>query len=569
MGSGNSEPNPNSRIPSPGRSVAGHLATVLIIASFVILPGLGNPTLWEPDEPRFAEATRQMFERSDFVTPYLNGAPRFEKPILLYWLQAASFRVVGFTELGARLPAALAGIGAVFVLYLLGSHVTSRRAALLAALAMSTMFRFVTLARIGLTDVPVLFFIVGALYGFIRGSNRRSTAALLFAWLCVGLGMLTKGPVGLLPVAIWTTYAAFSRDARLFANVRPAIGMSVALAVALPWYIVMVAEHGRAFIDFALGHEIIERFVSEASFAPARGFFYYLKVWPGDAAPWSVLFITAVIWASWKWSAIDRTTRQAIVLALAWFVCVFVLFSLSRSKIAHYVLPAYPAAALLIGVFVDRIAQTTDNALWWRLPMGAIAFVSMVAAAVTAVLLNGLVAGDDPVARWLVPVVLMMGAAAVAWATWKHALIPAAYALSGMLAFVFAVIGLIIVPRVIEPFKPMPRLAREAARVAQAGTPIGLLGRYGISSVVYYSRHDVLPLEDDDAAVAFLSTNTSALCIMPASDFQRLAPRLKSVDVIARAEEFNVRIEVLERQKPSGREWVLVRARYEIPPFRP
>jgi hypothetical protein len=126
------------------------------------------------------------------------------------------------------------------------------------------------------------------------------------------------------------------------------------------------------------------------------------------------------------------------------------------------------------------------------------------------------------------------------------------------------------VPRAIEPFKPMPRLAREAARVAHADTPVGLLGRYGISSVVYYSRHNVLPLEDDDAAVALLSTDTSALCIMPASDFQRLAPRLKSVDIIARADEFNMRIErVLERQKTSGREWVLVRARYEIPLLRP
>lgn len=535
-----------------------HLVVVLVIASLAILTGLGNGTFWEPDEPRFAEATRQMFQRGDFVTPYFNDVPRFEKPILFYWAQAAAFTAFGANEFAARLPSALAGIGIVLVLYLLGAEIASRRAGLVGALILSTMFRFVTFARIGLTDVPVMFFIVAALYGFVRAVHRRSTVWVFVGWSCVGLGMLTKGPVGLLPVAIWAMYAAFSRDWSLFGRVRPIVGMMVALAIALPWYVWMVVQHGRAFTDFALGHEIVERMISEDAFAPTRGFFYYFKVWPGDAAPWSALFVASVGWIAWRWSSLDNATRQSIVFAASWFIAVFLLFSLSRSKVPHYVLPAYPAAALVIGVFVDRLADTRDDARWWGVPMTIIALASIVAAAATGLFLDVLAPGDTT-AKWLVPGVLAAGAAAIAAATWKRTLVPAVYTLTFMLAAVFAVIGVFIVPHVIEPFKPMPLLARQAAEYSQRDAPIGLLGRYGLSSLIYYSRRHVVALDGDDATVTFLSTHPGAVCVMPMSDFERLAPRLEGFDRIAVAEEFNVRIErLLERQRTPGRLWVLV-----------
>jgi 4-amino-4-deoxy-L-arabinose transferase-like glycosyltransferase len=540
------------------RATYQHVA-LIVVASLAILAGLGNGTFWEPDEPRFAEATRQMFARGDFVTPYLNGVPRFEKPILFYWTQAAASAAFGDNEFAARLPSALAGVGIVLVLYLLGAEVASRRAALVAALVMSTMFRFVTFARIGLTDVPVMFFVVAALYGFIRAVYRASMAWALVAWACIGLGMLTKGPVGLLPLVIWGTYAAFSRNWTVFARTRPLIGMTLALAIVLPWYVVMTVQHGRAFTDFALGHEIVERMLSEESFgAPARGFFYYFKIWPGDAAPWSVLFVASVGWIAWRWSSLDRDARQAVMFTAAWFISVFLVFSMSRSKVPHYVLPAYPAAALLIGVFVDRLADTGDDALWWGVPMAVVAVASIVAAAATGLFLDVLTPGDT-VVKWLVPGVFGIGAAAIGAAVWKRTLVPAVYALTGMLAAVFALIGMFVVPRIIEPFKPMPLLARQASEFSQADAPIGLLGRYGLSSLIYYSRRHVVALDGDDQTITFLSTHPGAVCVMPMSDFERLAPRLRGFDTIAVAEEFNVRIErLLERQRTPGRLWVLV-----------
>jgi hypothetical protein len=161
--------------------------------------------------------------------------------------------------------------------------------------------------------------------------------------------------------------------------------------------------------------------------------------------------------------------------------------------------------------------------------------------------------------KWLVPGVFGIGAAAIGAAIWNRKLVPAVYALSGMLAVVFALTGLFVVPRIIEPFKPMPLLARQASEFSRRDAPIGLLGRYGLSSLIYYSRRHVVALDGDDQTVMFLSTHPGAVCVMPMSDFERLAPRLPGFDRIAVGEEFNVRIErLLERQRTPGRLWVLV-----------
>ena len=539
------------------------MAAVVLLAAVAIGPGLGRAALWEPDEPRFAEATRQMFARGDFLTPYFNGVPRFEKPILFYWLQAAAVSVLGANELAMRVPAALAGIGAVSLLYLIGVRVASERAAIAAALVFATMFRFVVYARQGLTDVPVLFFIVAALYGFMRATDvRPPPMAVWLAWAAVGLGVLTKGPVGFLSLIIWGAYAASRRDVTLVSRIRPVIGLCLAVAIALPWYLAMMAMHGRAFVDFALGHEIVARVVSEESFAPTRGFFYYWKVWPGDAAPWSVLFVAAAAWALVRWRRLDAQTRQATTFALAWFVAVFVTFSVSRSKVPHYVLPAYPAAALLIGVFVDRVANTISEAWWWRLPMALVAVVIFAASALLA-WSGGVVMPEAQAAtRALVPMLLAAGGAALLAAIWKKQLMSATVTLAVLLAAIFAVIGAIIVPGTIERSKPMPYLAREAAQLMPDDGVLGLLGRYGASSLIYYSGRRVQFLDDDESTIAFLASRPGAVCVLPATDLARLTPRLPpTVRTVAIAEEFNVRFErLLERQRTPGRQWVVVAA---------
>ena len=543
-----------------GHPTTRHILALLLVAATSMLAGLGDATLWEQDEPRFAEATRQMFARGDFITPYLNAVPRFEKPILMYWLQAAAYVVFGATEFAARLPSALAGIAAVIFLYLITARTASASAALVAGLALATTFRVVTFARQGLTDIPVLFFIVAALYGFLRAAEQpESRAHAVLAWVCVALGVLMKGPVGVLALIIWGSYAAVRRDWTLIRSVRPISGVFIAAAVALPWYVAMFVMHGNAWLDFALGHEVVARVLSEESFAPERGLFYYWKVFPGDAAPWSLLFIAGCAWCARRWRQLDEAPRRAIVFALTWFVTVFVVFTLSQSKVPHYILPAYPAAALVIGVFLDGVGAQGADALYWRVPILLVAGVTLIAAAATGLLLQTLLPAESFIVQWLLPAVLVAGAAIIVYAVWRRALRHAVYALAATLALAFAVIALLIVPRGIEQFKPMPQLGRQVARLAPADATIGLVGRYGWSSLIYYGGHTVKWLEDDDAAIAFLTARLPAFGVMPLSDYERLRARVPLPPPVAVAEEFTVRIErLLDGQRSAGRMWVLV-----------
>jgi 4-amino-4-deoxy-L-arabinose transferase-like glycosyltransferase len=127
---------------------------ILMVCALSLIVGLGSTPLWDPDEPRFAAATRTMVVSGDVVSPSFNGKPRFEKPILFYWLQLPFFLALGPTETAARLPSALAGVGSVVLLYLIGQCVFNERAALFAALALATVFRFVAYARQGSRMFP-------------------------------------------------------------------------------------------------------------------------------------------------------------------------------------------------------------------------------------------------------------------------------------------------------------------------------------------------------------------------------------------------------------------------------
>jgi 4-amino-4-deoxy-L-arabinose transferase-like glycosyltransferase len=249
-----------------------------------------------------------------------------------------------------------------------------------------------------------------------------------------------------------------------------------------------------------------------------------------------------------------------MVFALVWFVCVFLIFSFSRSKIPHYILPAYPAAALLVGIFLDRIADKPEDAAWWRVPMCLVAAGSLAVALVLLRSMPVLMAEAPATVRLLAPILVAGGGLAIGIAVWRRSAIGAALSLALALSVVLAVIGSVVVPAAIEPFKPMPSLAREAARLTDPGEPIGLLGMYGAASVIYYSQHRIQHLQDDDTAVSFVTRAPHVACLMPASDFERLKPRLPpSIRVVASSEEFNVRLSrLIERKTSPGRRWVLI-----------
>jgi 4-amino-4-deoxy-L-arabinose transferase-like glycosyltransferase len=317
------------------------LVTGLALAS--LAPGLGQTYLWDPDEPRFAAATREMLVSGDYLTPMFNGAPRWEKPILFYWLQLAAFRTAGVNEWSARFPSALAGAACVLFVYLLGRRLFNRRAATIAAALFLTTFRFVTYARQGLTDVPVLAFVLMAMYGFARaaglgaegaGAAAASRRAVWWAWIAVGLGVLTKGPVGLLPCVAVLTWVFVRREWRLLTTLRFAPGLVVAAAIAAPWYAYALAVDRANFISVHVERELVARATSP-TFGPQDGLLYYFRIASGELAPWTLLIGGALVWTAWRWRFSPTADRRTVSFLTCWSVSILVLFSVARYKLPH------------------------------------------------------------------------------------------------------------------------------------------------------------------------------------------------------------------------------------------
>lgn len=518
-----------------------------------LLVGLGHPFLWEPDEPRFAEATRQMLERGEFLTPWFNDQPRFEKPILFYWLQLPFFALLGPTESAARLPAALAGLGCVWLTYLIGTRLHGERAAWLGALALASLFRFVTYARQGLTDVPALFFELVALYGFLRGHQEpaaRSRFALL-AWAAVGLAAATKGPVAAIPVAVWVAFLLLTRDLTGFRRMRVVSGGLIAVAIAAPWYVHMVATHGQAFLDVAFGSEVVSRV--GGAFGPRRGAWYYFDVWPADMLPWTPFFVLGLAYLGFVWGQLGPAVRRAVLLLVVWFVVVVGAFSLSGSKLPHYLLPAYPAAALLVGWFVDRaVGGGPARRLWWVAAFLAVVALTASAALVWALLRSVAGPSSSPSmgpAAILLPMILLAGAALTMMLGLRRGPAPATAALALAVALATAHASLVVVPR-LPGLQPIPPLGARIASAARAGDRVGHYGTFGAPGLVFYSRHRVDQLGSQDEVARFLSAPGLAFCVLPARDAEAVAALVPgATQEIGRSPKLVVRINRLFGQR--------------------
>jgi 4-amino-4-deoxy-L-arabinose transferase-like glycosyltransferase len=254
------------------------LLVLLVAWLLTVGAGLGSTPLWEPDEPRFAEATRQMFERGDFVTPWFNDQPRFEKPPLLYWLQVPFVAVLGPTETAFRLPSALAGLLCLFVVYRIGARQASPRAGVIAALALASSFRFLLYARQGLTDLPVTAMVALAIWMFLEAlesADRRRRLALT-GWAATGAAALLKGPVAIFAPLTIVLYGLVTAPRRVWRRLDLPLGVLLASAIVMPWYLVMIGLHGQAFVDVAIEYEVVARYLEPDFPGRDRGMLFFL-----------------------------------------------------------------------------------------------------------------------------------------------------------------------------------------------------------------------------------------------------------------------------------------------------
>ena len=326
---------------------------VLIIIAFYVY-GLGQLPLLGPDEPRYAQVAREMFLSGDFVTPTLGGFTWFEKPSLLYWMIAASFKVFGLSEWSARLGPALCGLLTIAAVAAVGREI-DRSFGFWSLVVTATCLGLIVFSRAVSFDVVVTMTTTWSLACFLLRELTRKRVYLIGFYAFVGLSLLAKGLIGVvIPFGVVGVYYLLRRALPERSVWLSLIwGVPLALAVSAIWYGPVIAKHGWAFIDEFFVQHHFARYVSNKYHHPQPVYFYPAIILM-LALPWTPFLVEALIKArKWAWHGTDSLS-VARGFSLAWLLAPIVFFSFSGSKLPGYILPALPAAALLIADVLRR-----------------------------------------------------------------------------------------------------------------------------------------------------------------------------------------------------------------------
>jgi len=345
------------------------LLTLPLFAWRIDRPGFSDT------EGMFAEPAREMVRTGDWVTPRMNGEPFLTKPPLMYWLPAALFTVAGPTEY-ARLWPALAAAATVATTGALGTELFGEAAGVTAAVVLATSLGFLVEARLLRADMLLVFAVTLSLYCYVRVRRGSGVGIAIAFWATIGMGLLDKGflalllPVGVIAVAEIVTGDLRARTlvSRLRALHAP-LGLALMIAIVLPWYWVTIVRNPGFLWDSIVNQQIL-RFVNAElprDFIPdSLGFFWAMFF--VRTLPWSLLLPAALLHGS---RAVNE--QPALRLTIVWVAVVLGLFSLAPSRLEHYSLPALPAVALIVGVFLADAAagRALVSRAWSVAPLAA------------------------------------------------------------------------------------------------------------------------------------------------------------------------------------------------------
>jgi dolichol-phosphate mannosyltransferase len=330
------------------------LLALAVVAGPLLFLNRSYP-LMEPDEGRYAEVVREMVSSGDWVVPTLNHAPFLDKPPLFYWLVGGSFRAFGMTGAAARLVPTSAAFLTIVAIYLFGRRVAGARAAFLAALALALMGGFIQCGRVLILDSLLTLCVTLALltaYEAVRGGQVR-WAWWLGSALCCALGVLTKGPVALVllapPVAahVW-----LRRNATRLSLAHWATYGGLVVGLAAPAYAAIIHRDPHFAYRFFVDQHLVRFFRNEYHLRPV---WYYVPVLLVGCLPWSVLLVPLTRFLFSRSPEVKAARPKALGFFLLWAGWCVLFFSVSRSKLPPYVLPALPPAALLVGCYLDRV----------------------------------------------------------------------------------------------------------------------------------------------------------------------------------------------------------------------
>ncbi|HQL96101.1 MAG TPA: glycosyltransferase family 39 protein [Candidatus Hydrogenedentes bacterium] len=462
-------------------------ALLFLLAAALFGVNLGGYGVWAPDEPRFAQVAREMMQRGNYLVPQVNGENYLEKPPLLFWAMAAFSQFTGdVTPLTARIPSWLGGVMTLVLTWMLAWRMFGARVAFWSAAILATGYRFWWQTRTGQIDMLLTACTTVALYHLWQWDQDRKLFRLPVIYGAVAAGLLAKGP----PAAIFPIMLILSlywRDKGSRKAVHWVAGLLFALGIALLWYIparLAIAGGGETTVAEGIGGNLFRNTIGRAvmGVSKAQWPWYYVVSLPSDWLPWS-LFLPWVAWRVWK----DRHADRMRHFLWCWTFPAFLLFSAAIGKRAIYILPLYPALAILTALAVLELMDS--DRVKWRKRTGLVWVTALFLLGVAPHVLPFTGHGDKYTA----------GAVFVSFATLSVAAVSLVYVLrtecrrlhavmAASAALLFAGAAFVVFPAM-DPYKSAEHISAPVRALSERGADYDLFCvGFSREEYVYYSK---------------------------------------------------------------------------------
>jgi 4-amino-4-deoxy-L-arabinose transferase-like glycosyltransferase len=525
-------------------------AVLIALGAAVFGFHIGSYRLWEPDEARYAEIAREMIALGNYLLPHLNFVPYVEKPPLLYWMIALSMRTAGFNETAARIPGAICALAGALATWFFTLRTFDRRRALIAGAILITAPLYAVMAQVVTTDMALTTLTAIAMFALFL-QWREGGRWYVIGYIAIGLGILAKGPVSAaIPILVMIVFAWREHGLRgAAARLHVVTGAFVTAVIAAPWFVYMTVKMPD-FFSFYFIDEHVRRFL-DSSYSHGGPIWFYIPVLIAGLIPWSLL----APFLPWRPSEPNAARRFCTIAALT----IFGFFSISRSKLIPYMMPALPAIAVLLADAIGRAASAapTERSDAERSPTRLLVASPLLGLIGAAAITTAILAPDSssPYLTLVQPALFALGAVTLLGGM--------ATAVSFRLGGAFAGLTVLVITMVAalwagsygrleaEPLRSYAALSEEIAASAPDAT-IVCYGRY-VQAVPFYTRRRAIVIgakteltfgadhasdardwffEGASALLRLWRGNRRIVVVLDERDLARLAPKLGAFNVI-------------------------------------
>jgi 4-amino-4-deoxy-L-arabinose transferase-like glycosyltransferase len=497
---------------------------VIILALFsgvLFFSYLGGWDLWNPDEPRYAQVAREMLQGEGWIIPHLNSAVYYDKPPFLYWLIAGAAKLLGgMNETAARLPSAFFGLCTIILVFFLGKKLFDEKAGFFAALVLATCGEFFWLARRADLDITLTFFTTLAIFLFYIGFQQKGWRYLyyLLAYSAMAVGFFTKlYPALIVPFFAISGYFLWQRRLKFFFDPAHLPGLALLATVLGGWFYLAYLAGGVDYLRGLLFQKTASTFF--VTHGHQEPFFYYLWNFPANFLPWTLFVPSAVIYG------LKVKEKREIFFLFLWFALVFVFFSLAQAKRELYILPIYPAAALVVGKLCADWAgkkKMEQRLISWPLYLLLAVLFMTGSAAPFLVPVFGHRYLSHALELGLAAAMIFAGGSLFAFFSFRANKRPLTFSLICTMMFIFSLYGIFRVLPEINRYKSARPLSEEVVRMMGPHDQLGVFGIEGADYNYYTNYNRMIRFEDVGALKTAFRSSGRVFCILQEKTYDML-----------------------------------------------